>query len=78
MTGSNRYIVANFTKEDKEIKMFKISYIDKRTNELAHSPTFKSDKEAYQWADAHDSTAVPLRLLIWSEAIQCYRVIEKL
>lgn len=71
-------MVINFIKGDKKMKIFKISYIDKTTNEIAHSPTFKSDKEAYQWLDAHAPTVIPLKLLIWSEARQCYREIEKL
>lgn len=58
--------------------MFRISYIDIATNQLKHKGGFLSDKAAYEWANKHESEIVPLRLLIWSEAIQCYKEIETL
>ena len=54
--------------------MFRISYISE-SGEILHKAGFKSDKEAYEWIDAHKES-VPLKLLIWSEAQQCFRPLE--
>lgn len=54
--------------------MFRVSYIAKN-GEILHKAGFKSDKEAYEWINAHEEI-VPLKLLIWSEAQQCFRAFE--
>lgn len=78
MTVSSRYILVNFIKGDKGMKMFRVSYLNKKTNELLHKGNFDSDTEAYEWIKAFKDEIVPLRLLIWSDYLKCYRVIEKL
>lgn len=36
------------------------------------------NKEAYDWVNAQSSKGVvPLSLMVWSELLQCYRVVEK-
>lgn len=50
--------------------MFRISYIDIHGN-VAHKGGFKSDKDAYTWIDSNPGI-IPLKLLVWSEEIQCF------
>lgn len=57
--------------------MFSISYIDNITDEILQKAGFKSDKAAYDWLDCQDNKITPLKLLVWSEAQQCYRTLEK-
>ncbi len=52
--------------------MFRVIYMDK--NGYGHKGGFKSDKDANNWADAQRNTEItPLRLMVWSEDIQCFR-----
>lgn len=55
--------------------MFRVSYINEN-NEIMHKGGFASDKEAIEWMEAHPETVTPLKLLVWSEYLQCYRTIE--
>ena len=57
--------------------MFRVSYIDNMTDEICHKGNFKSDKAAYDWIDNQGEKITALKLLIWSEARQCYRAIEE-
>lgn len=57
--------------------MFRVSYIDNPTDEILQKGDFKSDKEAYNWIDSQSDKITVLKLLIWSEALQCYRTLEK-
>ena len=50
--------------------MFAVSYIDSN-NRINLKGGFKSDKEAYSWIDAH-SDITPVKLLVWSDYIDCY------
>ena len=36
---------------------------------------FKSDKEADEWIRSNN--IIPLKLLVWSELLQCYRTVEE-
>lgn len=52
--------------------MFRVIYIDE--NGYGHKGGFKTDKDANDWAAAQQGTAiVPIRLMVWSEEIQCFR-----
>lgn len=52
--------------------MFRVIYIDK--NGYGHKGGFKTDKDANDWAAAQQGTAIiPIRLMVWSEEIQCFR-----
>lgn len=57
--------------------MFKVTYINNSNDYVYHRGGFKSDKEAYEWVDQQGRKITPLKLLIWSEAKQSYRVIEE-
>lgn len=57
--------------------MFRVSYINNSTDEICHKGGFKSDKSAYDWVDEQGEKITALKLLIWSEAQQCYRAIEE-
>ena len=49
---------------------FRVVYLDE--NGYGHKGGFKSDKEANDWARSQ-TQATPIRLLVWSEEIQCFR-----
>lgn len=52
--------------------MFRVIYIDK--NGYGHKGGFKTDKDANDWAAAQkNTTIIPIRLMVWSEDIQCFR-----
>lgn len=57
--------------------MFRISYIDNTTDEICQKGGFKSDKAAYDWVDGQGEKITALKLLIWSEAKQCYGTLEE-
>lgn len=52
--------------------MFRVIYIDE--NGYGHKGGFKTGKDANDWAESQKSTAkIPIRLMVWSEDIQCFR-----
>lgn len=51
--------------------MFRVIYIDK--NGYGHKGGFKTDKDANAWATAQNTAVIPIRLMVWSEEIQCFR-----
>lgn len=57
--------------------MWKISYME--GNNIKLKGGFKSDKEANDWINSKnkDCDFVPLKLLVWSELLQCYRTVEE-
>ena len=57
--------------------MFSVSFIDNTTDEILHKNGFESDKAAYDWIDSQGNKITALKLLIWSEALQCGRTIEE-
>ena len=56
--------------------MFRIVYIDKDDN-ICHKGGFASDREAYTWLNTQNNIT-PLRLLVWSEQLQCFDLYKKL
>lgn len=54
--------------------MWSLSYIE--NNEIK-AKNFKTDKEADDWINLkqNDLGFVPLKLGVWSELIQCYRIV---
>lgn len=56
--------------------MFRVSYIDSK-NRLAHKGGFKTDKAAYAWISQMGASITPLKLLVWSEDLQCYETLHK-
>lgn len=57
--------------------MFRVSYINNLTDEILQKGGFESDKAAYDWIDSQGNKIIAIKLLIWSEARQSYREIEK-
>lgn len=53
--------------------MFRVSYLGKYG--IEHKSGFKSDKEANNWVKEQGNKIIALKLLIWSEEIQCYKPI---
>lgn len=56
--------------------MFRVSYID-RNGKIAHKGGFDSDASAYKWVNAQGNNIIPLKLLVWSEDIQCFDTFKK-
>lgn len=54
--------------------MFRISYFDENGN-ARQKGGFSSDKAANDWVKAQGDKIAAMRLLIWSEEIQCFRPI---
>lgn len=54
--------------------MWSLSYIE---NDEIKAKNFKTDKEADDWINLkqNDLGFVPLKLGVWSELIQCYRIV---
>ena len=55
--------------------MWKVSYMDLDDDGIKLKGGFKSDKEADEWIKSNN--IIPLKLLVWSELLQCYRTVEK-
>ena len=57
--------------------MWRVSYIEDDIVKIKSG--FKSDKEADEWVCSREkeSDFVPLKLLVWSELLQCYKVVEE-
>ena len=55
--------------------MFRLSYIDSNNN-IAHKGGFKSDAEAYRWLESQSNIA-PIKLLIWSDELDCYETLKR-
>lgn len=52
--------------------MFRISYLDKNGNAQVKGG-FQSDKAANDWVNEQGNRITAMRLLVWSEEIQCCR-----
>ena len=57
--------------------MFAISYLD-NNNKISLKGGFKSDKAAYRWIDDNELYITPLKLLFWSDEIDCYDTLRTL
>ena len=63
--------------------MFRVSYLQNGTldnakikaDKVAHK-TFRSQEEALEWVD-NNSQITPLKLLVWSDDIDCYSTVMK-
>ena len=55
--------------------MWKVSYMDLKDDGIKLKGGFKSDKEADEWIRSNN--IIPLKLLVWSELLQCYRTVEE-
>ena len=57
--------------------MWRVSYIEDDVVKIKSG--FKSDKEADEWVCSKEKEKdfVPLKLLVWSELLQCYKVVEE-
>jgi len=56
--------------------MWRISYLNLNNDEVEHKGGFNSDKEAIEWTE-NNKDVIALTLLVWSEYLQCYRVVEE-
>ncbi len=57
--------------------MWRISYLNLDNDEIQQKGGFKSDKEAEDWKILKESEGkiIGLKLLVWSELLQCYRIV---
>lgn len=58
--------------------MFTISYIDNNTDEILHKGSFKTTKEASEWATKQGNKITALKLLVWDEELQCNSTLRTL
>ena len=56
--------------------MWRISYLNLSNDEVGQKGGFNSDKEAIEWME-NNKDIVALKLLVWSEYLQSYRVVEE-
>lgn len=56
--------------------MWRISYLNLNNDEVEQKGGFNSDKEAIEWME-NNKDIVALKLLVWSEYLQSYRVVEE-
>jgi len=63
--------------------MYRISYLQNGTLDTAKikaykvaQKTFRSQEEALEWVD-NNSQITPLKLLVWSDDIDCYSTVMK-
>lgn len=56
--------------------MWRISYLNLSNGEIEQKGGFNSDKEAIEWME-NNKDIVALKLLVWSEYLQSYRVVEE-
>lgn len=57
-------------------KMFRVSYIDNATNEVAHKGGFESTKAARLWVEGQGNKILALHLLVWDEDLGCYSILR--
>lgn len=55
--------------------MWRVSYLNLKSDEI-EVKNFKNDKEAMDWIDTNDENVIALKLLVWSEYLNCYREVE--
>ena len=55
--------------------MFRVVYLD-QNDIVQHKGGFDSDKAAYEWIEKH-TDIIAIRLMVWSEAKQCFRLLEE-
>ena len=57
--------------------MWSVSYMDLEDDEIKSKGGFKSDKEANEWMDKQENEKkiIALKLLVWSEYLQCCRAV---
>lgn len=60
--------------------MWRISYLDLSNDETGQKGGFTSDKDAMEWAEKQEKEGriVALKLLVWSELLQCCRTVQDL
>lgn len=56
--------------------MWRISYLNLNNDEVEQKGGFNSDKEAIEWME-NNKDIIALKLLVWSECLQSYRVVEE-
>lgn len=56
--------------------MWKVSYIDLTDDEIKVKGGFQTDKEVDEWI-RNNNDIIPLKLLVWSELLQCCRTVEE-
>lgn len=56
--------------------MWRISYLNLSNDEVEQKGGFNSDKEAIEWME-NNKDIIALKLLVWSEYLQSYRVVEE-
>ena len=57
--------------------MFRVSYINNSTNQLAHKGGLSSTKEAIEWVRQQGEKITALKLLVWDEDIDCFSTLKK-
>lgn len=59
--------------------MWRVSYLDLNSGRIEQKGGFNSDKEAIDWVKTQEEEQkiIAFKLLIWSEYLQSYRVVEE-
>lgn len=59
--------------------MWRISYLNLSNDEVEQKGGFNSDKEAIEWMEKQEKERkiIALKLFVWSEYLQCFRVVEE-
>lgn len=55
--------------------MWAISYFNLKNDEVELKGGFASDKKADDWAISQAENIIPIKLLVWSEMLQCFRTV---
>ncbi len=57
--------------------MFRVSYIDNKTDEICHKAGFKQVSEGMKWIKEQGNNITPLKLLVENDYIDAYSTIYK-
>ena len=58
--------------------MFRVSYIDNKTEEIYHKSGFNQVSEAMKWVNEQGDNIIPLKLLVYNDYIGCFSTIYNL
>lgn len=58
--------------------MWRISYLNLKSDQVEQKGGFKNDKEAIEWMEKQENNKeiTALKLLVWSEYLQSYREVS--
>lgn len=56
--------------------MYRVSYVDKETNTIAHKGALQNEEDARAWIKEQGERIKPLKLLVWDNNIDCFSTVE--